>query len=226
MIVIGHRGAAGYEPENTLRSFKTALALKVDMIEFDVHVCSCGKVVIIHDEKINRTANGKGLVLKRTFSDLRKLDFGLGEKIPSLPEALNLIDRQAKVNIELKGQKTAAPVAKIISRYVKEKNWQYQDFMVSSFDKLQLRAFKRLCPKVKIGLLFNRLPTGYIKYAKKFPADSINANWKFVNLKIVNRIHKNNLKIFVWTVNERNDIEKMKALKVDGIFSNFPDRAN
>ena len=116
MIRIGHRGAMGYEPENTLRSFKKALALKVDMIEFDVYVCKTGEVVVIHDDKVDRTTNGKGYVVQKTLQELTSLDAGKGEKIPLLEEALDCINKKVQVNIELKGEGTAEPVYKIIQK--------------------------------------------------------------------------------------------------------------
>ncbi len=102
-LKIGHRGACGYEPENTLRSFKRALDLQVDMVEFDVYTLAGGEIVIIHDDKVNRTTNGHGYVLDKNFEEIRKLDAGQGEKIPTLEEALDLIDKKCQVNIELKG---------------------------------------------------------------------------------------------------------------------------
>src|SRR6056297_2287931 len=104
VLKIGHRGAMGYEPENTLRSFKKAIELNVDMVELDVYVCSSGELVVIHDDKVDKTTNGKGYVSEKSFDELRKLDAGMGEKIPTLQEVLDLIDKRAKVNIELKGK--------------------------------------------------------------------------------------------------------------------------
>ncbi len=95
MITIGHRGASGYEPENTLVSFKKALALGVDAVELDVHLSKDGYVVVIHDKWVNRTTNGMGLIAHKTFNEFKKLDAGNGEKIPTLPEVLELVDRKA-----------------------------------------------------------------------------------------------------------------------------------
>ena len=83
ILKIGHRGAMGHEPENTLRSFKKALALNVDAIELDVYVCKTGELVVIHDDKIDRTTNGTGYTEDKTFTELRQLDAGKGELIPT-----------------------------------------------------------------------------------------------------------------------------------------------
>ena len=181
MLKIGHRGAAGYEPENTLRSFQKALALKVDVIEFDVYVCQTGEIVIIHDDKVNRTTNGHGYVREKTFNELRELDAGQGEKIPTLPEALDLINRQAKVNIELKGVDTAEPVAELIKNYVQEKNWQSEDFLVSSFNHYELQKFSKLCPAVKIGAIITGIPINLAEFGEKIKAHSVNLSQEFIN---------------------------------------------
>ncbi len=223
MLKIGHRGAAGYEPENTLRSFKKALELNVDMIEFDVYICKSGEVVIMHDDKIDRTTNGTGFVFDKTLAELKSLDAGKGEKIPTLEEALNIINCKVPINIELRGKHISKPVSDLIENYVNKKGWSYNNFFVSSFNHSELKYFHQLNDKIKIGYLIN-LPLFYINPAKKINAYSINPSLKYVNKKLVDNAHKNGFKVFVWTVNEKKDVEKMKILGVDGIFSDYPDK--
>lgn len=224
VLRIGHRGAMGYEPENTLRSFKKAIELNVDMVELDVYVCNTGELVVIHDDKVDRTTNGKGYVFEKSFQELRKLDAGKGEKIPSLQEVLDLIDKKVKVNIELKGEKTAKPVLEVIEKYVHEKGWSYENFFISSFNHYELREFNKLNPKVKIGALITGIPIDFAKFAEKVNAYSANISGEFINKEFVQDAHKRGMKVFVWTVNDADDIERIKQLNVDGIFSNFPDR--
>ncbi|MDZ4383036.1 MAG: glycerophosphodiester phosphodiesterase family protein [Thermodesulfovibrionia bacterium] len=223
-LKIGHRGACGYEPENTLLSFKKAIELNVDMIELDVHVCKTGEVVVIHDDKVDRTTDGKGYVAKKTFQKIRTLDAGKGQKIPILQEVLDMVDRKAKINIELKGKGTAKPVFGIIEKYVKEKRWSYDDFLISSFNRHELQKFYQLNPKVRLGILIARPTTRFERFAKKINAYSVNARIDLVNKDFINNVRKKRLKVFVWTVNDFKDIERMKLLEVDGIFSDFPDR--
>jgi len=221
---IGHRGAAGYEPENTLLSFKKALDLGVDAIELDVYVCKTGELVVIHDDKINRTTNGNGYVVEKTFEELRSLDAGQGEKIPTLKEVLDLVDKKVIVNIELKGVDTANPVSKLIDRYIGEKGWTKDNFIVSSFNHPELKKFNLLNPKIKIGALLTGIPIDYAEFAQKLNAYSVNLSIEFINQEFVDDAHKRGLKVFVWTANDLDDINRIKALGVDGIFSNFPDR--
>lgn len=212
------------EPENTLRSFKKALELKVDMVEFDVYVCKTGELVVIHDDLVERTTNGNGKVVEMTFQELRALDAGSGEKIPTLEEVLDLIDHKVQVNIELKGLNTAEPVAEAIRNYVSEKGWSYNDFLVSSFNHQELRKFQLLLPAVKIGVLTANSSVNLSELAEQFDAYSINLRLKSVNQEFIKEAHKLGLKVFVYTVDKKEDIKRMKHWKLDGIFTNFPDR--
>ena len=225
MLKIAHRGASGYEPENTLRSFKKAIELKSDAIELDVQLTKDNKLVVIHDDNVKRTTNGKGKVSEKTLKELKKLDAGKGEKIPTLEEVFNLVKRKVKINIGLKGKDTAKPASDLIKKYVREKKWKYSDFFVSSFDFSELEEFYRINKSVRIGVLFERsLPLQHLNNANKIKAYSINPPKEYVTKKFVKEARKRSLKIFVWTANKKSDIEKLKDLAVDGIISNFPDR--
>ena len=221
---IGHRGAMGYAPENTLKSFKKALELNIDAIELDVYICKSGELVLIHDDKIDRTTNGKGYVIEKTLDELKTLDAGNGEKVPLLHEALDIINKQVKINIELKGTNTAKPVNDLIEEYVKNKGWKYEHFLISSFNHYELKKFNELNPNIEIGALITGIPIGFAEFAEKVNAKYVNLSMEFINQDFVNDAHKRGLKVYVWTVNNIDDIERMKALNVDGIFSNFPDR--
>lgn len=223
-LKIGHRGACGYEPENTLRSFKKALDLGVDTIELDVHKTKDEATVVIHDEKVDKTTNGTGFVADKSLEEIKKLDAGKGEKIPTLEEVLDLVNRKAQVNIELKGEGTARPVADIIEKYVKEKNWKNDDFLVSSFNYNELKQFKDLKTNIKIGLISSDIPSNWAELTESLEAYSINLGKEAVNQEFVNDAHKKGLKVFIWTADDENDIRAIRALGVDGICSNFPDR--
>ena len=220
---IGHRGAAGHAPENTLKSFKKALELGVDMVELDVYVCASGELVVIHDDKVDRTTDGTGYVVEKTFEELRSLDAGDGEKIPTLAEVLDVIDQKVQVNIELKGPGTAGPVSALIDEYV-EKGWNHEDFLVSSFNHHEIKRFKKERPEVQIGALMTGIPLNFAAFAEKVGASFVGLCMEFINQEFVDDAHKRGLEVFVWTVNDLDDIQKIKDLGVDGIFSNFPDR--
>lgn len=223
IIKIGHRGAMGYEPENTLISFQKAINLKVDMIEFDVHLCKTGKVVVIHDDKVNRTTDGNGYVSEKSLKELRELNINKNQKIPTLQETLDLIDKKVKVNIELKGKNTAKPVFQIIKKYVNEKGWFYGDFFISSFDLGELTHFYKLIPEAKLGYIIKK-PTNLTQLLQNIKLYSVNISVKHLTKDLVNELHKKGIKVFVWTVNDKKEIKRIKSLKVDGIISDYPDR--
>ena len=224
MLRIGHRGACGYAPENTLLSFSIALQLHVDMIELDVHVCRSGEIVVIHDSKVDRTTNGTGYVTERTLDELRTMDAGKGEKIPTLQEVLDLINKKMKVNIELKGTGTAKPVFQLLEKYIREFGWTYDVFLISSFNQNELQEFRRIDQRFNIGVLGMDFSTSLAEFAEKINAYSINIYMNSITKELVDDARRKNMKVFVWTVNGTEDIKRIKSMGVDGIISNYPDR--
>ncbi len=223
LLKVGHRGAMGYAPENTLISFQKAIELGVDMIELDVHVCKTGELVVIHDETVHRTTNGHGYVAEMSLQELQKLDAGKGEHIPTLREVFEFIARRVKINIELKGKKTAQPTCKVIEEYVRDRQWQYDDFLVSSFDYDELRVFRSLGAKIPQGVLISEQHFNYVEITKELGAKAVIPEYHLVNEAYVKDAHERGLQIVVWTANEKDDIERMKRIGVDGIISNYPD---
>jgi len=224
MLRIGHRGASGYKPENTLLSFDKALQLCVDMVELDVRLCRTGEVVVIHDDTVDRTTNGTGRVADMTLDELRRLNAGEGQKIPTLPEALNLVDRRAKVNIELKEEGSVWPVFELLEKYVKECGWSRDDFSISSFKRKHLQQFGKLSKEYRLGVLVQHPDKCLLEFAKKLDAYSINVCFRSVSSKLIHDAHGKAIKVIVWTVDDKDDIQRMKSLQVDGIISNYPDR--
>ena len=224
ILKIGHRGACAYAPENTLASFAKALELGVDMIELDVFCCGSGELVVIHDESVDRTTNGKGLVAEMDYDALCRLDAGCGEKIPLLSEVFDLVDRRTKINIELKGKAVASPVVVLIEKYVREKGWHYDDFLVSSFDHSQLQDVRSINAQLKIGANIDSKDINYNHLLEVPDIYSIHPSVDMVDSLFVEEAHRMGLKVFVWTVVEPEEIERLKGLGVDGMFLNHPDR--
>ncbi len=222
MLIIAHRGASGFKPENTIASFLEAIDMGAKMIEFDVQVCKSGEVVVIHDFEVNRTTNGKGFVGELSLEALKKFDAGEGEQIPSLDETLDAINAKAMVNIELKGKKSYKIVAETIKKQIDSSVWEADDFLVSSFNHKDLLKFHKLMPEIKIGVLFEEVPENFHVIAQKLNAYSINADAALLSKEIVDNIHLKGYKIFAYTVNNEDDKIKMEDLNVDGIFTNYP----
>ncbi|HHP7230803.1 MAG TPA: glycerophosphodiester phosphodiesterase [Xenococcaceae cyanobacterium] len=222
LLCIGHRGAMGHEPENTLLSIKKAITLGVDLIEIDVHRVG-DQLLVIHDPSVTRTTNGIGAIAKKSFSDLRALDAGKGQQIPILEEVFDLVNRQVGINIELKGKQTAALVVELIHRYLNY-GWSYDDFLISSFNYDELQQVQALDSQINLGLLLYRIPLDYLQIAHKLKVVVIINSSKFINYELVNSIHQQNLKVWSYTVNRPKDIALMKQLNIDGIITNYPER--
>ncbi|MFH1259660.1 MAG: glycerophosphodiester phosphodiesterase [Elusimicrobiota bacterium] len=220
VLKIGHRGAAGYEPENTIISVEKAIELKVDMIEIDAQLCKSGEVIVFHNNRIA----GSGYIADKTLLELKKYDLIKGQKIPTLEEVLDCINRRTKVNIEIKCEGAAKKIYSVLEHYVKEKGWKWDDFLVSFFNHYELLEFQKYSNKINLGALIAGIPLGYAECAAKLNAYSLNVSIKFINQNLVDDAHKRGLKLLVYTANEKEEIENLKSMGVDGIFSDFPDR--
>ena len=223
LFCFGHRGARGHEPENTVRSVRRALELGAEGVEVDVY-CVEGRLVVIHDDTLNRTTNGTGRVMEQTFARLRALDAGRGEMIPTLEEIFEAVNRRALINVELKGPRPAAPVAALIEDCVRRHGWRYEDFLVSSFDHSQLQETKMLRPEIRLGALFEKRLPDMAARAERLGAWSLHVSRKLVTPELVADAHQRGLKVFVFTVNEPGEMARLNALGVDGIFTDYPDR--
>ena len=225
ILNIGHRGAMGHEPENTLASIKKAIDLGADGFEIDVFKCLSGEIVLFHDKYLDKLTDGEGLIEKKSLIDLKKLSvLGTENKIPTLEEVLNIINKQVFLNIELKGKNTAKASLELVEKYINQKKISSQNILFSSFDWNELEKLRELNSDVKIALITENDPLLAIETAKKLKAFAINPNYKDLNKKNIKIIHNNDFKIYTWTVNNKRDISKMKSLKVDGIITDFPDR--
>lgn len=224
MWVIGHRGAAGHVPENTLLSFRRALEMGVDAVELDVHLSASGEVVVIHDDTLDRTTNGTGPVRDKTLAELQALQAGGVGHIPSLAEVLDLIDKRCRVFIEVKADEAALPAAFLIEWYVHKCGWRYDQLILISFHHHLLTDVTRANPNIVTGALFVGIPVHYAQIAADAGASYAMPGIGQCNAPLVEDAKKRGLKTVVWTANTPAQIEKAKALGVDGICSDFPDR--
>ena len=224
MLKIGHRGARGYEAENTLSSFQKAIDLKVDAIELDVHLSSDGELMVIHDETVDRTTNGKGEVNQFTKAELQSFSIESNSTIPTLEEVFDLVNRQCLINIELKTFETAAKVVQLIEKYISNKNWEYTDFLVSSFNWDALEEVNFVNSKIPIAVLTETDLDKALAFAKIIQAKSINPDFELLDLESTKKLQENGFDVYPWTVNETADIKRMQSFNVNGIISDFPDR--
>lgn len=215
--VIGHRGAAGLRPENTLASFAHAVALGVDGIELDVHLTADGHLAVIHDERVDRTTDGTGKVADFTLDALRQLDAGGGERIPTLAEVLTAVPLAVAVNVELKGAGTAIPVAHCIGTLDRP-------LLVSSFDHAELARFHALCPGVACAPLFGRWRRDALTTARALGAWSVHLADRIASAENVAAVRQAGRECLVYTVNDAGRAKALRRLGVAGVFSDYPDR--
>jgi len=226
MLIIGHRGSPGTSPENTLQSFEDAVLSGADALELDVQICKTGELVVIHDMRVDRITDGKGLVSQLTFSELRGLDAGDKEKIPTLVEVLDLVDNRIEIHIELKSAGTSEKTAALLNQYVKDGKYTFDNFVISSFDHHELVNFRIFNKECRMAALMVYIP---LNYADVIPADKLDL-WALI-LKIdnaspefVRSAHERGYKFLVFTVDDLEDREILRDMGVDGVFTNFPER--
>jgi len=157
---------------------------------------------------------------ERSFAYLRSLDAGKGERIPTLHEVTEVIARRAEIHVELKGPGTAGPVA----AFIRASGGRDDDFLVSSFDHHQLTTMRQLRPAVRRGALIAGVPLQYAELALPLGAYSLNPSAEFLPPALVEDAHRRGLRVYVFTVNHAEEIARMRALSVDGVFSDYPDR--
>ncbi|KPV63845.1 MAG: cytoplasmic glycerophosphodiester phosphodiesterase [Candidatus Bathyarchaeota archaeon BA2] len=153
VLIIAHRGASAYEPENTLRSVKKALELGADMVEVDVRASRDGHIVVMHDAVVDRTTNGKGYVKDMTLKELKKLDAGLEEPIPTLQEVAELVRGKAQLVVEIKVPEIEGKVLRII-----KENELDRQTLITSFHHPILKRVKELNPNIRTGAIVASRP--------------------------------------------------------------------
>ncbi|CAH9054696.1 Glycerophosphodiester phosphodiesterase [Pseudoalteromonas holothuriae] len=221
MRVFAHRGASGNYPENTLSAIRAALQADVDGIELDVQSCA-DDYAIVHDTWLDRTTNGTGKVNQTSLQEIQTLDAGNGEFIPNLQQVFDEIGHKSMINLELKHTFSLDKFVACIEQNIRQDTFAREQLIVSSFDHHQLVWLKQHMPWIKIGALTASIPLHYAEFAQRLHAYSIHIDKNFINHQFVDDAKQRGLKVFTYTVDKQQDIEDMRALGVDGIFSNFP----
>ena len=215
--VFGHRGASGLAPENTLASFARAVALGVDGVELDVRLTSDGEVVVLHDERLERTTDGAGLVCETPYRALRRLDAGNGEKVPTLAEVFDRVPEHIAVNVELKATGTAPAVADLLAQ-------ARHPLLVSSFDHAELARFHSAMPQVACAPLAARWRKALMAVAGSLDAGCINLAERIATPKRLASIAEGGFGCLVYTVDNAAGAEQLRAAGASGVFTNRPDR--
>ncbi|MAU58295.1 MAG: glycerophosphodiester phosphodiesterase [Flavobacteriaceae bacterium] len=225
IMVIGHRGAAGHEVENTIPSIDKAISLGVDAVEVDVFLCKSGELVVFHDKNLSRLTNSNAFIESLTLDSINKIDVINNHKIPTLEEVIKFINKRVHLNIELKGLNTAKPTYELLQSLFLNKQDLIDKISISSFNWEELDIIYNLDNDISTAVLTEtKAIERAINQAKKINAKAINIDYKLLNRKVVKMIKSEYLIINAWTVNEIHQIKRMINLGVDGIITDFPDR--
>jgi len=225
---IAHRGASAYEPENTLRAFERAIVMGATMLELDVHLSRDGQPVVIHDADLSRTTNGTGRVAELCLAQIRHLDAGLGERIPTLAQVIALARGRAQLYIELKGQRTPEPVVKAL----RAASFLDQAIVGSFYPWLPQKA-KFLEPALRTSVFIrwqDRL-ADFVEWALAVEADYVHPCWengsptphKLLTSARIAAIRRCSLGIVLWHEERPARLRKLVKFDVDGICTNTPD---
>jgi len=190
----------------------------VDMVEVDARETRDGQIVVIHDETLQRTTNGRGYVHQTSFSQLRRLDAGKGERVPMLQEVIDLVKGRVGLVVELKDPRTADKVAEILA-----KNNFVDQTIVTSFIHSAVKTVKEINPQIKTGVIFRSAPIKPSQLALDANANALFPYHKYVTTRMIDDAHSNYLTVNVWTVDTREEIEHYAEIGVDGVVTNRPD---
>jgi glycerophosphoryl diester phosphodiesterase len=228
MDIIAHRGASAYEPENTLRAFQRAMDMGATMMELDVHLTRDGHPVVMHDANVARTTNGTGQIAELSLAEIRRLDAGSGERVPTLGEVIDLVRGRAQLYIELKGQQTPAAVV----RALRQMAFCDQAIAGSFYPWLPQRV-KFLEPAVRTSVLIaaRDRQADFVDWALAVEADYVHPCWErasptpheLLTPELIAGIRRHGLGIVVWHEERPEELRELVKLDVDGICTNTPD---
>jgi len=224
-LVIAHRGASAYRPENTLPAYELAFAQGADMIEIDLHCTRDGAVVVTHDEEL-AGLGGRGEIADSTLAQVRALDAGGGERVPTLDEVLDLFGERIAFNLELKrGTRADYPGLERLALEAVERRGLLEQTLFSSFHDPVLARLRALSPEARIGLLLSRrFPDGALERARGVGAEALHPERSLATAEWVAAAHQAGLAVNVYTVDEEEKLRRLLRIGVDGIFTNVPDR--
>lgn len=227
MKTLAHRGLSASYPENTLIAFQQAAKLDCWGVEFDVHLTKDNQLVVIHDESINRTSNGKGFVKDMTLEELRTFDYGswfspefAGQQIPTLAEVLEIFkNTHHQINIEIKSDVFEYPgIEMLVANQIEA--FQLKDrVIVSSFNHETIMRFQQMMPSVDCALLFASLIINLEDYVRQFNCNAIHIPYYYGMRSIIQRVIKQGMTVRAYTVNDEKIAQQMQQLGVDAVFS-------
>ena len=227
-LIIAHRGASAYEPENTLRAFARAIEQSAQMIELDLHATRDGEVVVIHDFTLDHTTNLTGRISERTLAEIKLADAGKGERVPTLDETLDLTLGKVRLYLEIKDPRAAAETLRII----RARRCQ-NEVMLASFDLALMQQLGEQVRDVELGVILgNDTYNPVVRWREAFPWRALrHINYQTLCMQVslcysylARQVKASGKNLYVWTADEDAQFASMIARGVDGIVTNRPDR--
>jgi len=230
-LILGHRGAKGYAPENTFPSFQKALELGVDIIELDVHITRDGRLIVCHDDSLERTTGLRKLIGEVTWEEIRDLDAGRwfgqqfsGTRIPLLEEVLEWAKSKIPLVVEIKrGFGEREDIVEKVVQAVKSCGME-EEVELISFDHRFVRKAKEIAPEIAGGILYVGALVDPVRAAKDALADALHPHFAYVDKTLVEKAHEAGLAVSTWVVNEPETARLLASWGVDCIGSDYPDR--
>lgn len=221
ILNIAHRGASGHLPENTLPAFRLAMKQKADMIELDVHQTSDSHIIVLHDEYLKTGILAKKFIREMALKEVRKIN----KNIPTLKQVLKLVKGKIRLNIEIKhGSGYYTDIERNVYSLLK-KDRSLSNTIISSFDIGCLKSLRKISDDIIIGFLYNKKDWNKaIKKAVALKVYSFHVSDKILSEEMIAKAHKKGMRLFVYTINDADKMEKVIELGIDGIFTDFPDR--
>lgn len=235
-IIIAHRGASAYYPENTMIAFKKALEMGAEMIELDVMMSKDGVPVVFHDAQLNAHTTGHGPLKNYTLQELQKLDAGSwfdaqfsDQQIPTLKKVLAFAAGNIALNIEIKTEAVTDSIENGIEQKVLRlvKDYGMENYvLISSFDYRAVKRLKQLDSSISVALLYEQNQSNHLlphQLVDRYNADAFNCSFRQLNPKWIADIHEYHIPAFIYTVDNKDRMKKLIAAGVTGIFTNKPD---
>ncbi|UJF31925.1 glycerophosphodiester phosphodiesterase [Paenibacillus hexagrammi] len=230
-LIIGHRGAAGEAPENTLASFELALKQGADGIELDVHLTQDGQIVVCHDPTLNRTTNGTGYIVQQSLESIQQLDAGAwfgdafrGERVPTLREVFEAVPEGKLINVEVK-HAYEGRMEHVLLSFLR-RSGRMQDVVVSSFDHKCIKRLKVSEPELQVGLLYAANLIDHSAYAELLGVEvySLHPHYEGIGASDIKLAVEKGLHVYPYTVNREEEYRRLIEAGVSGIITDFPAR--
>lgn len=223
MLIIGHRGSAGTNPENSIASLREAIRVGVDMVEFDVRTTKDHHAILYHDFHMLRTHRHLDITSRHTLGELRRMTSGSERPVVTLDQALKECFGQTIVNIEVKRLRGALPTLAVLKKYCKTKS-DWENILISSFNPLALKRIRRQAPHAQLALLHHLSPYDFMAWHRTLNLTAVGFHRLHISELALKVAHLLGIFTYAYTVNRYDAVKHLAKLGIDGVVTNYPER--